>query len=77
VLDDGRTYRGRAEIRGWREELASSFDYTVQVIDAVEIGASHYLVTARVAGSFPGSPVDLRYRFTLVDGLIDRLEIAP
>ena len=77
VLDDGKTYRGRAEIRAWREELASSFDYTVQVIDAVETGDSQHLVSTRVAGNFPGSPVDLRSRFTLVDGLRDRLELAP
>jgi len=28
-------------------------------------------------GDFPGGEVDIIYRFTLVDGLISRLEIAP
>jgi hypothetical protein len=30
-----------------------------------------------VTGDFPGSPVDLHYRFTLEGGKIARLEIAP
>ena len=33
-------------------------------------------VTARVTGDFPGSPVDLRYRFTLEGATIARLEIT-
>jgi hypothetical protein len=77
VVDDGRAYRGHAQIRAWRESLAAAFDYTVEVIEVVSSGPSSYVVTARVAGAFPGSPVDLRYQFTVVDGLISRLEIAP
>lgn len=77
VHDDGRTYRGRAQIRAWREEVASAFEYTVDVLDAAETGAAQYRVTARIAGSFPGSPVDLQYRFALVGDLIEQLEIAP
>jgi hypothetical protein len=34
-------------------------------------------VTGRVTGDFPGSPVDLQYRFTLEGDKIARLEIAP
>jgi hypothetical protein len=34
-------------------------------------------VTSRVTGSFPGSPVDLRYFFTLGRGRISTLEIKP
>ena len=77
VVDDGSTYRGVAEIGAWRKRLAAAFDFTVQVIEAVESGPSAYVVAARVSGTFPGSPVELRYQFTVVDGLIDRLEIAP
>ena len=33
-------------------------------------------VTARVTGDFPGSPVELQYRFTLEAALIGRLEIT-
>jgi len=33
-------------------------------------------VTARVTGDFPGSPVELRYGFTLEGASIARLEIT-
>jgi hypothetical protein len=33
--------------------------------------------TGRGTGDFPGSPVDLQYRFTLEGDKIARLEIAP
>ena len=33
-------------------------------------------MTARVTGDFPGSPVDLRYRFTLEGASITRPEIT-
>jgi hypothetical protein len=35
------------------------------------------VVRSRVTGNFPGSPVNLRYRFRLERGLIASLEIAP
>lgn len=31
---------------------------------------------SRVSGDFPGSPIDLRYVFTLTGGKIERLEIS-
>jgi hypothetical protein len=34
------------------------------------------VVTARVTGNFPGSPVDLLYTFTLDGDVISRLEIV-
>ena len=34
-------------------------------------------VTSRLVGNFPGSPVDLDYRFVLEGDKIARLEIAP
>jgi len=78
VEDDGQTYRGRDEIRGWREALAAGPAYTVEVLGAEPTGADdHYLVTTHVAGDFPGSPVDLRYLFTLNGDLISELSIAP
>jgi ketosteroid isomerase-like protein len=77
VTDDGVTRHGRAEIRQWRDELASGFEYTVTVLASEPTGADTYLVTTRVAGNFPGSPVDLRYVFTMSGDLISELVIAP
>jgi uncharacterized protein (TIGR02246 family) len=77
VTDDGRTMVGRDEITRWRRELAAAFEYTVEVLGAQAVGDDAFLVTTKVAGTFPGSPVQLRYQFTLRDGLISGLDIAP
>jgi hypothetical protein len=57
--------------------VSSKFTYTVEVVDAEPTAADSYVVTARLEGNFPGSPVDLRFQFGLRDGLIAALEIAP
>jgi hypothetical protein len=77
VTDEDVTYRGHAEIRAWRENLAKAFEYTVEVLSAAATGEDRYLVTTRVEGTFPGSPVELRYNFELRDDLIATLTIAP
>jgi hypothetical protein len=43
---------------------------------AVERHNGVCLVTCRVAGNFPGSPIELRYGFRLERGLIASLEIS-
>jgi hypothetical protein len=35
------------------------------------------VVTSQVSGTFPGSPIDLRYVFTVEGGKIAALEIVP
>ena len=44
---------------------------------ALEKKDRKYIVTARVTGTFPGSPVDLKFAFTLERGKIATLEITP
>lgn len=80
VVDEGRTRRGRAEIRQWRDEIAQAFEYTATILDVESddaAGSDGYVVTARVEGNFPGNVVDLKNRFRLRHGLIAHLEIAP
>ncbi len=76
VVDEGRTYRGRDEIIGWREALAGTWTYTSTVTAGDSISADDYRVHVRVEGDFPGGVADLAYRFTLRDGLIGALLIA-
>lgn len=77
VTDEDVTYHGPAEIRRWGEALASAFEYTVEVLGAEPNGDDGFLVTTRVEGNFPGSPVELRYQLALRDDLISTLTIAP
>lgn len=75
VRDEGETRNGVAAIRAWAEEVSTKYQPTVEVLGA-EAMVGGTVVAGRVSGNFPGSPVELRYRFTLAGGKIARLEIG-
>ncbi len=75
VVDEGQTYYGTAEIRGWREGAATKYQYTTEVHGTQREGPESYLVTGRLTGNFPGGTAELQWRFTVQGGLISRLEI--
>ncbi len=76
VKDEGRTHSGHAAIKAWKLDASTKYSYTSEPI-AVEEKDGGYVVTSRVTGNFPGSPVDLRFAFQLEHGKIAFLEIAP
>jgi hypothetical protein len=76
VKDERETHSGLAAIRAWKTAASARYSYTSEPF-AVEQKDGRYIVTSRVTGSFPGSPVDLRYTFGLERGKIAFLEIAP
>ena len=75
VKDEGELHAGRTAIRAWMDHTTAKYRVTVEVIDAAET-AGQTVVTARVSGSFPGSPIELTYRFTLAGDAITGLEIG-
>lgn len=75
VKDEGHTYSGQEAIQAWKAAASAKYTYTSEPT-ALEQGEGCYIVTSRVAGNFPGSPVDLRYHFRLERGLIVALEIG-
>jgi ketosteroid isomerase-like protein len=77
VTDEGQTMHGRDAIRAWREGSASTYTYTTELTGAETLAPDRYLVHARLNGDFPGGTVDLRWDFTIEDGLIKNLVIAP
>jgi uncharacterized protein (TIGR02246 family) len=77
VIDEGQTRRGTQEIRAWRENVASAYEYTTELLDVAIAGEGKYVARVHLEGNFPGGTVDLRYRFTLDGDSIRRLEIAP
>lgn len=77
VLDDGQDYRGLNAIRDWLARASTQFTYTRTLLDAHAEAPNHWLVRNRLEGDFPGGVVDLRYQFTLVDGLIADLAVIP
>ncbi|GAB7044202.1 MULTISPECIES: nuclear transport factor 2 family protein [Catenuloplanes] len=77
VVDDSRLHVGRAAIRAWREEAAGAFTYTATLTHAEPVGRTGHHVVVHLEGDFPGGVIDLHYQFTLADGLIRSLTIAP
>lgn len=75
VVDEGQTYHGIEEIRGWWEGVASAYQYTTQVHDTRRLDEESALVTGRLTGNFPGGTAELQWRFTVQGDLISRLEI--
>ena len=76
VKDEGHTHAGNAAIKAWKTAASAKYSYTSEPL-AVEQRDGCYIVTSRLTGDFPGSPVELRYVFRLERGLIASLEIKP
>ena len=76
VKDEGQTHTGIEAIRKWKKEASARYRYTVVPLTSEKQGGTT-LVTSRLTGSFPGSPVTLRYFFRLERGKIAFLEIVP
>jgi hypothetical protein len=77
VVDDGHEFNGTEQVRDWLSTAATKFTFTRTLLTAESVGAGAWVVVNRLEGDFPGGVVDLRYQFTLTDGLISELLIAP
>ena len=76
VKDEGRTFKGRAAIKQWKADASAKYQYTSEPF-VCERRDGQVIVTSRLAGNFPGSPVNLRFFFTLEGDQIESLEIVP
>jgi hypothetical protein len=74
VKDEGQTHVGLAAIRRWKDDTSARFSYRSEPF-SWEQNDDITVVTSRLTGDFPGSPVDLRFLFQLAQGKIASLEI--
>ena len=74
VSDEEHEYRGAA-IKQWIDGAIAKYKPIAEVTDLTEAG-EQTIATAQVSGSFPGSPTQLRYNFTLKSGKIAALAIG-
>jgi hypothetical protein len=74
VRDEGGTFTGRAAIARWNADARAKYHHTVVPLSATKSDGV-IVVLARVAGEFPGSPVELKHFFTLHGEAIASLEI--
>ncbi|MDO3383151.1 nuclear transport factor 2 family protein [Gilvimarinus algae] len=75
VLDEGGHYQGHTAIESWALETREKYNYTAEPITIVHENNTA-VVTAKVTGNFPGSPISLNYHFLLADRKIHSLEIG-
>jgi len=75
VHDEGHDHTGRAAIQECVAETGSKYSPQTEVIRVKESGGA-FVVTAKVSGDFPGSPVELEYHFELSGGEISKLQIS-
>ncbi|MDR6736277.1 nuclear transport factor 2 family protein [Sphingobacterium sp. 2149] len=73
VFDEGKTHNGRVEIEQWIDKSNKEYNATMEPLDYDE---KENMLSAEISGSFPGSPVILKFHFQLSNGLIQSLKIT-
>ncbi len=76
VTDEARDHAGRAAIRAWIAEADRLYVPAIAVRRVTRDGAD-VVLHGEVSGTFPGSPVVLRFAFSLAGEAIARLTIVP
>jgi hypothetical protein len=74
VRDENETHNGLAAIKNWKAETKRKYQHTVDPLRVAEKDGK-LVVTNRLAGNFPGSPIELDFVFTLKGDKIVSLEI--
>ncbi|MGY1822935.1 nuclear transport factor 2 family protein [Geodermatophilus sp. SYSU D00079] len=77
VVDQGQTFRGTEEVRGFLRGAGTEFTYTIELLGAQRLADERWVATNRLEGDFPGGVAELDYRFTMDGDLIAELVIAP
>ena len=75
MKDDGHTYTRVAAIKAFMAEASAKYSATTAPF-ALDREDGVQVVRAKVTGNFPGSPINLTYRFRLERGLIASLEVT-
>ncbi|WP_290051891.1 nuclear transport factor 2 family protein [Amycolatopsis solani] len=76
IVDQDETFRGREQTHAFLRDAGSEFEYTTEQIGAHRVDDTHWVVTVRLEGTFPGGVAELDYRFTVRDDRIAELVIA-
>ena len=74
VRDEGQTIEGLAAIKQWKAETRKKYQHTIEPLASAQKDGKT-IVTNRLNGNFPGSPIELEFVFTLDGDKIASLEI--
>ena len=74
VRDEDKTIEGLAAIKKWMVETKQKYQHIIEPLASTQKDCKT-IVTSRLTGSFPGSPIELEFVFTLDRDQIVTLEI--
>jgi len=75
VHDEGKVHRGQSEIVEWARDAMNRYRMTMTPL-SVDGKDGKSLLTARVEGNFPGSPIELKFSFELSGEGIRSLKVG-
>lgn len=75
VYDEDEMHEGKEQIRQWNEATNEKYRTVLEPVDFRQDG-NKAVLTAKVSGTFDGSPVLLDHHFEIENGLIKSLEIT-
>jgi len=74
VRDENQTIEGLDTLKKWKAETKRKYQHTIEPLSSVQSDGKT-IVTNRLTGNFPGSPIELEFVFTLDRDKIVSLEI--
>jgi hypothetical protein len=76
VIDNGEVLHGRDETFKVFDKAATDYEVETTLLSTSRPSDDVWQVDTHLSGNFPGGEVDLRMLFTLVSGVIQKLEIT-
>ncbi|WP_343686396.1 nuclear transport factor 2 family protein [Chryseobacterium gleum] len=73
VFDEGKTHQGKTEIEKWIDKSNKEYKATMEPLDYNE---RENILSAEISGSFPGSPIILKFHFEIIDEKIQQLKVT-
>ena len=67
VRDEHQTIEGLAAIKRWKAETSKKYRHVMEPLALTQTG-DDVVVTNRLTGNFPGSPIELQFVFRLAAG---------
>ena len=75
VFDERRHYEGLPAIKAWKAETKAKYNHTADPLQTRQRDGKT-VVTSRLTGTFPGSPITVDFVFELESDKIKSLEIG-
>lgn len=73
--DEGKLHKGRVEIEHMIDKANKKYQSVMKPMEYTENGTTSIL-SAECSGTFPGSPIILKFHFDIVDGQIQHLKVT-